>query len=205
MDKNTVDQFWRKRSMQGCGRWTQPCMLEYELTILMPHVTPNCRILDLGSGPASLSRRLLAPSASLTAVDKYGGFLDSIPPDRRTRVVCRDVIDFDYPHPYDLILLFGVVTHLDPDEELKVYEGAARGLARSGIFAVKNQVSRTVEKVVDGYSADLDCDYVARYPDIPGQRERLGRFFSTVTVLPYPPEFNQWPDTEHVCFLCSET
>jgi 2-polyprenyl-3-methyl-5-hydroxy-6-metoxy-1,4-benzoquinol methylase len=203
VDKNVIDQFWRQRAAEGGGRWTEPEMLDYELSILTPHVGPGCRILDLGSGPATLSTRLLGPSSRLTAVDKYQSFLDSIPPDSRINTVCSDVVDFDYPAAYDLILLFGVVTHLEPTEELKVYEKAAKGLADSGVLAVKNQSSRAEEKRVDGYSESLKCHYVGRYPGISEQAARLGRFFANVEVRPYPPAFDKWPDTTHVCFLCS--
>ena len=204
MDKDVIDRFWRQRSAQGDGRWTARGMLDYELSLLSPCVTPDCRILDLGSGPASLARELLGPTSTLTAVDKYKGFLDSIPPDPRITTLCRDVVDFDYPGTYDLILLFGVVTHLEEEEEVGVYARAAGALAGSGVLAVKNQVSRTTEKLVDGYSETLKCHYVGRYPDIPGQAARLGRFFGKVEVHPYPPEFDGWTDTTHVCYLCSE-
>lgn len=203
MDKTVIDQFWRQRSSQGDGRWTEPGMLDYEVALLSPHVIPNCHILDLGSGSAALSRRLLGPSSTLTAVDKYRGFLDSIPPDPRITTLCSDVVNFEYPVAYNLILLFGVVTHLDLEEELKVYAKAARGLAVPGVFVVKNQVSRAEEKLVDGYSETLKCHYVGRYPDIPGQAARLGRIFSRVEVHAYPNQFDKWPDTTHACFICS--
>lgn len=203
MDKDAIDQFWRKRAAQGTGRWTERQMIEYEQDLLSRYVTSNCRILDLGSGPATLSQRLLGDSSSLTAVDKYQGFLDSIPPDPRITKICSDVVEFHYPALYDLILLFGVVTHLEPDEELKVYENAAAGLTPDGILVVKNQVSRAEEKLVDGFSENLNCRYVGRYPDIPGQAARLRRYFANVQISPYPPEFDKWPDTQHVAFICS--
>ncbi len=185
MDKQVIDQFWSRRAAEGGGRWTEPEMLDYELSLLVPHAADGC------------------PSTQLTAVDKYQGFLDGIPPDPRIEAVCSDVVDFDYPVAYDLILLFGVVTHLEPAEELVVYEKAARGLADTGVLAVKNQSSRAAEKRVDGFSETLKCHYVGRYPDIPGQAARLGCFFGKVELRPYPPVFDKWPDTTHVCFLCS--
>ncbi len=203
MDKQVIDQFWSRRAAEGGGRWTEPEMLDYELSLLVPHAADGCRILDLGSGPAVLSMRLLGPSTRLTAVDKFQGFLDGIPPDPRIEAICSDVVDFDYPTAYDLILLFGVVTHLEPAEELVVYDKAARGLADTGVLAVKNQSSRAAEKRVDGFSETLKCHYVGRYPDIPGQAARLGCFFGKVELRPYPPVFDKWPDTTHVCFLCS--
>lgn len=203
MDKDVIDQFWRQRAEQGTGRWTEHHMMEYEQDFLSRYLFSNCRILDLGSGPASLSQLLLNESSLLTTVDKYQGFLDSIPPDPRITKICSDVVEFQYPAPYDLILLFGVVTHLEPEEELRVYEKAAAGLTPQGVLVVKNQVSRAEEKHVDGYSENLNCRYVGRYPDISGQAARLRHFFPEVKICPYPPEFDKWPDTQHVAFVCS--
>lgn len=89
-------------------------MLDYERILLSRHVGACCRVLDLGSGPATLSRSLIGPYCTLTAVDKYQGFLDSIPQDPRITAVCSDLLSLDCPDEYDIILLFGVVTHLDP-------------------------------------------------------------------------------------------
>jgi hypothetical protein len=203
MDKTVIDQFWQQRSSQGTGRWTEPEMLDFEFDLLSPFVAPGCHILDLGSGPATLSLKLLGPSSTLTAVDKYPGFLDAIPADPRIRTRCCDIDEFDYPEIYDLILLFGVVTHLTHDEELDTYAKASRALSRTGVLAVKNQVSRAEEKLVDGYSESLKCHYVGRYPDILGQAARLGQIFNQVEIRSYPTHFDKWPDTTHTCFLCS--
>lgn len=203
MDKDIIDKFWQQRATQSKGRWTESSLMDFELGFLANHVTPHCRILDLGSGPALLSRLLMTESATLTAVDKYQGFLDKIPPDPRITKICSDVVEFQYPIPYNLILLFGVVTHLEPEEELRVYENALAGLSPSGVLVVKNQVSLFEEKRVDTYSKNLDCRYVGRYPDIPGQTSRLRKFFGSVETLHYPKDFNKWADTKHVAFICS--
>ncbi len=203
MDKAVIDEFWRGRAAQGSGRWTEPDMIKYEQGLLARHVTSNCHILDLGSGPASLSQMLLNDSSSLTCVDRYQGFLDVIPPDPRITKICCDVVGFRYGALYDLILLFGVVTHLEADEELTIYQKAAGGLVPEGVLVVKNQVSRFGEKHVDGYSDSLKCHYVGRYPDISGQTSRLRQFFANVEICPYPSEFEKWPDTQNFAFICS--
>lgn len=205
MDKGVIDQFWTNRSTQGSGRWTDPRMLEFELAMLSPIASRAGRILDLGSGPAVLSQHLLHDATTLTAVDRYPAFLDQIPDVSCIHKICDDVVRFDYPEHYDLILLFGVVTHLDPEEELAVYAKAARGLLPAGVLAVKNQVARGAEKQVDGYSEALGCRYVGRYPGVQEQAGRLARHFRRVEPVWYPTEFDAWPDTTHVCFLCSDS
>lgn len=203
MDKRLIDQFWRERAAHKEGRWTDPAMVEYELELLSPYATGNCRILDLGSGPAVLSRKLLGPSGSLTAVDKYREFLDSIPSDPRISKICSDVLDYEYPASYDLTLLFGVVTHLELNEEVRAYERAAARLSPRGHFVVKNQVSKTGEKRVDGFSERLKCHYVGRYPAVLDQAARLRRLFRNVVINSYPERFDTWPDTTHAAFICS--
>lgn len=204
MDKYVIDQFWRARSAQGDGRWTNPTLLEFEVDYLSRLVKPNARILDLGSGSACLSFRLLSDTSTLTAVDKYPDFLAAVPRRSNVSTVCCDVMDFDFGTGYDLILLFGVVTHLELDQEQILYRRAATGLAPEGILVVKNQVSRSAEKSFDGYSENLKCRYVGRYPSLEEQTGRLQDHFSHVHLLPYPDDFNPWPDTRHAAFICTQ-
>jgi SAM-dependent methyltransferase len=203
MDKSAIDDFWRQRAAQGTGRWTEPELMRFERGLLLPHIVASSRILDLGCGPASLSLALLDRAAALTCVDKCQGFLDAVPADPRITKVCADVVEFRSVGNHDLILLFGVVTHLDADEEMAVYRNAAECLAPNGVMVVKNQVSRAGEKLFDGYSENLKCRYVGRYPDLPGQKMRLQSVFANVEPRLYPTEFDKWPDTQHVAFICS--
>lgn len=202
MDKSVIDAFWKKRSAEGKGRWTDDALLQYELNWLSKYATPSVRILDLGSGPGELSSRLLPANGSLTLVEKYPDFLAQAPTGQNIRHVCCDVQNFDYPESYDLILLFGVVTHLSEDEEILIYRQASKHLGPTGTLIVKNQVSVAEEKLVSGYSANLQQEYCGRYPGMEEQLCRLKTIFSTVEVVPYPDRFNPWADTNHVAFVC---
>lgn len=203
MDKTVIDQFWRRRSATGAGRWTENPMLAFERDLLAPMVGVNCRILDLGSGPAELSRSLLHDTARLHAVDKYPGFLASIPDDPRISRQCEDLSSFATTDRFELVLLFGVVTHLEPDEEKAIYGRARSWLAAEGTMVVKHQISRGSELIVDGYSEALQCHYVARYPALDTQEYILTTYFNAVTVVSYPDAFNPWPTTQHAAFICS--
>lgn len=202
MDKSVIDAFWKKRSAEGKGRWTDDALLQYELNWLSKYATPHVRILDLGSGPGELSSRLLPADGSLTLVEKYPDFLTQAPTGQNIRHVCCDVENFDYPESYDLILLFGVVTHLLEEEEIFIYRQASKHLTPSGRLIVKNQVSQSEEKLVSGYSENLHEEYCGRYPGINEQLCRMQSIFSNVEVFPYPDQFNPWPDTKHVAFVC---
>ncbi|UCV29292.1 class I SAM-dependent methyltransferase [Ferribacterium limneticum] len=202
MDKNIIDIFWKKRSAEGKGRWTDENLLGYELSWISEHAPPNAQILDLGSGPGELSCSLLPTNGKLTLVDKYPDFLKLAPIAPNIRKLCCDVLEFDDTERYDLILIFGVVTHLTEKEETQTYQKAVKLLSRNGTLIVKNQVSSGEEKTVSGYSPSLKQDYCGRYPGLEQQGQRLNRVFSDVKIIHYPEQFNPWPDTRHVAFVC---
>lgn len=201
MDKSTIDTFWKKRAAEGKGRWTDNALLQYEYGWLSQYAPPGARILDLGSGPAELSTRLLTEEGSLTLVDKYEDFLKHAPVGHNIRHVCANVLDFADTESYDLTLLFGVVTHLEENEETQIYQNAAKLMQPGGALVVKNQVSPTTEKLVEGYSSNLKHDYCGRYPGLFEQHERIGHYFKQVDIVRYPKHFNPWPDTLHVAFI----
>lgn len=203
MDKQVIESFWRSRAADGQGRWTDERMCEFEVDVLSPHLKASSRILDLGSGDATLSTRLLPQASTLTVVEKQGEFLGRITDSPKIAKYCCDVADFPYPESYDLVLMFGVVTHLEVEEEIGIYRQVAACLAPDGVFAVKNQVSRSAELVIDRFSEQLACRYVGRYPDAQRQRELLERHFGEVATVHYPANFNKWPETEHMLFLCA--
>lgn len=205
MDKAVIDAFWKKRAAEGKGRWTDDALLRYELGWLARYAFPRARILDLGSGPGELSSRLMPANGELTLVEKYPDFLKQAPVAPNIQHVCCDVLDFDTPVRYDLILIFGVVTHLSENEEKLIYRKAEKLLAPGGILIVKNQVSNGEEKLVSGYSASLQQDYCGRYPSLERQCGQLREIFKHVDVIRYPDHFNPWPDTKHVAFVCKHS
>lgn len=205
MDKNVIDVFWKKRSEEGKGRWTEDALLRYELGWLGSYTSAGTMILDLGSGPGELSSRLVPADGRLTMVEKYPGFLKLAPTGPNIQHVCCDVLSFEDSERYDLILIFGVITHLDEDEEILIYRNAAKFLTAGGTLVVKNQVSIGEEKLVGGYSASLQQDYCGRYPGLERQLGRLQERFQHVEIVRYPDRFNPWSDTIHVAFVCKNS
>lgn len=204
MNKSLIEAFWQRRAQEGQCRWTDDALLSFELSRLQPYVRANSALLDLGCGEGSLSRRLVGEAGSLTLVEKQPGFLDRVADEPRLSKHCCDLSQFSYPQHYDLILLFGVVTHLTLAEERAVYRSVATHLADGGYFVVKNQVTAGPELLVDRHSEQLGCRYVGRYPNQDSQQAELAQLFRRVERIAYPPEFNKWPDTHHMLFLCSE-
>jgi SAM-dependent methyltransferase len=179
-------------------------MLDFERTTLQPLVGPRSALLDLGCGTATLACALALPTSVLTLVEKQSGFLAQVPDAANIHKHCCDLEEFAYPDSYDLILLFGVVTHLESTQERAVYQAAAAHLAQDGHFVVKNQVALGGEELrVDRYSEQLGCRYVGRYPAQAEQQSELERLFHLVRMVAYPEQYNKWPDSRHVMFICS--
>src|SRR6185436_15932816 len=135
-------------------------------------------ILDLGSGHGELSRPLAGDCADLVAVDFAPAYARSFSaPRHRFEASGLDV--FEPAERFDLVLLFGVVTSLDVDEEQRLYARMAQWVTDDGVAVVKNQCSRGEEFVRTGWSEALGTDYSGRYPNVEQQAVRLRRAFAT--------------------------
>jgi SAM-dependent methyltransferase len=202
VDKSVIRAFWRSRAKTGRTRWTDDEFLRFELEKLRPLVDETARILDLGSGYGELSRGLCPTDGSLLAIDREGEYGRGFEGDSRFSFVEADVTGFASSQRFDVVLLFGVVTHLDESAEESIYRRAAAATAPSGICVVKNQCADDSPFEVDGWSADLQHRYVGRYPSVAEQRDRLGKVFSAVDVELYPQRFKVHENSSHVMFTC---
>lgn len=201
VNEDVVRAFWAAKAGASDNRWTSSEMQEWELAYLRPLLPVGpARILDLGSGHGNLSRTLCRPGDTVLAVDReaaYGRAFEGTP----HRFINSPIGDFETSDSFDLILVFGVVTYLEEEEEDRVYSLCKQ---HAGIAVVKNQCSRSSrEVVVNGYSTALQSDYSARYPAPDAQLASLSRHFSAIQTKPYPDHFNPWPDTMHVAFIAS--
>jgi 2-polyprenyl-3-methyl-5-hydroxy-6-metoxy-1,4-benzoquinol methylase len=201
MEKEIIQHFWAQRASTGQTRWTNSSFLEYELETLRNFELYNTRILDLGSGFGELSRQLCGPNGVLYAVDAEITFSELFNQQNYYFKVA-DVTEFRSTKTFDLILLFGVVTYLTLFEENTVYSNIASMKDPSGVVVVKNQCSIDKEFIYDGFSAELGCRYVGRYPSIGDQFVRLKEHFASVEVRPYPATFKIHETSEHVMFVC---
>ncbi|HEY0258750.1 MAG TPA: class I SAM-dependent methyltransferase [Lacisediminihabitans sp.] len=204
MDKDIVKEFWRKRALTGHTRWTGDGMLAFDQALLRPLVGDDTRILDLGSGFGELSRSICGPGDSLVAVDQEPGMAAGFEGDDRFAFVHSSVVDYVPEGRFDLVLLFGVITHLTEEEEEAVYSVIVSALATAGVAVIKNQCSDGADLTVDTYSEALGASYVGRYPSVESQRSRLARRFGSVEIVEYPPELKMHRNSSHVAFVCRE-
>ena len=205
VDKRVIRDFWRKRAETGQTRWTGEGMLDFDQRLLGPLIGPAARILDLGSGFCELSRSVCPAKGSLVAVEQEGAMVSAFADDPRFAFVNSNIVNFESQAEFDVVLLFGVVTHLTVAEENVAYGVSVKSLAPGGVAVVKNQCSDGADFEVSTFSEGLGTAYVGRYPAIENQLGRLAARFETVEVIPYPAELKMHADSTHVAFICRGT
>jgi SAM-dependent methyltransferase len=202
MDRQVVREFWRKRAETGNTRWTGEGLLEFDRGLLGPLVGSHARILDLGSGFGELSRSICGPDCTLVAVEQEAAMGVVFADDPRFTFEIANVVDYEPRELFDVVLLFGVVTHLTEAEEDAVYDVIVTALIDGGVAVVKNQCSDGPEFEVSTFSENLGSAYEGRYPSVEHQGRRLANHFESVDVVSYPAEFTMHPDSSHVAFVC---
>jgi trans-aconitate methyltransferase len=197
--------FWKRRAAETDTsiRWTDRDMLGLDVDVLNQVLPPMpATLLDLGCGTGDLFLAVLDQLAHVTAVDMVQAFLDRIPGDPRISRVQSPVTDYVPEREFDVAVLFGVVTYLDIDAEFSAYR-TLRAAAPHGTVIVKNQCGVDADVDIDGFSEAFNSRYVARYPSITHQAERLREVFGDVAVVRYPAAVNRWENSAHVAFVCS--
>lgn len=201
LNRDAIRAFWAERARLPTTRWTPSEMLEFELGLLAPLAASATSVLDLGSGHGELSRLVAGGTRRLVAIDWEPAFARSF--DRPNEQFCEALVtEFSTSDRFDLVLLFGVVTSLEVEEENSLYRRMASWLAPRGTAVVKNQCSVGEAFVVDTYSEALTARYSGRYPSEAEQLARIQQNFASVEVVHYPPELNRWENSRHVAFVC---
>lgn len=203
LDKEVIQRFWEVRADGASTRWTASKILTHELCLLKQRLSVATSVLDLGCGSGDLSRELTGGQIPLTAVDQQSRFARFFTA-ANEEFVTRDVLEYSSSCRFGLVLLFGVITYLEVDEEASLYRSIAYLTADDGTAVIKNQCATAEELIVNSYSAELGAAYSARYPNEGEQLDRLSRHFAMVERYDYPAVFSTWPDTSHVAFFCSE-
>jgi cyclopropane fatty-acyl-phospholipid synthase-like methyltransferase len=202
MDKRIVESFWRQRASLGTTRWTGDEMLDFDRSLLIPLCRNDSAILDLGSGFGELSRSICSPDGQLVAVDAEAGMASGFAGDPRFSFVHSSIADFETAKSFDLVLLFGVITHMTTAEETETYRRMLSWLKPQGIAVVKNQCADGEAFEVDTFSESLGVRYVGRYPSTSEQRSRLSAQFRHVETIRYPAALKHHDNSTHIAFIC---
>jgi trans-aconitate methyltransferase len=207
IDPELVQEFWRKRAELEDKRWTPMPYLNFEIEKVLEFLNHERKlsILDLGSGSGSLSRHLTKPNDTLMAVDFESSCERFFLQDPRYNFIHCEVDKFISSQKFNLILLFGVVTYLNVEEEEVTYQNMKSMLSHDGLVVVKNQCSDFEEFNFNGFSKELGTNYSARYPNSFEQRDRLLRQFDQVEILEYPSWSKKYPNSSHFMFICRKS
>lgn len=204
LDFNTIRNFWKEQSSKSDNRWTDRSFLDFEIGQIknITDGTPIKKILDLGSGTGTLSKKLVGEESTLDAVDFEDSYEKSFEGDRRFTFIKSDVRFFKTSSGYDLILFFGVTTYLDIESEEIALNSICEMLNESGVAVIKLQCSDSGSFFFNGFSVELGMEYSGRYPSRQEQRKRLLTYFTSVEEVLYPVEMKRHSNTSHVMFIC---
>jgi hypothetical protein len=169
----------------------------YDLAPIAALCGPGARVLDLGCGTCSVANALVEHvGCSVHAVDYVEGFLRHAIDDPRLTVEAADVRSYRRDERFDLVLLLGVITSIEPAEErAAVYANCAAMLPAGAPLFVKAQFGIDEPVLVDAWSEALGAQYRALYPLLDDELELMAEHFTLEVRDPYPPELNPHPNT----------
>lgn len=198
MDYELIKNFWTQRSKSDKFLWRDD-LTKLNIDIIQKYTFPNDSVLDLGAGDGKIAAEL-AKKCLVYAVDYIPDFITKI---EGIRYQVCDIRKFTTPEIFDVILLFGVATHLEDDDLFEVYIKCHKMLKPGGYLLVKHQCGVEDTKIVSGYSEQLGTNYQAKYRHINRDIQMLTTSgFNVAAKEPYPPELNQkWPDTKFMLFI----
>jgi 2-polyprenyl-3-methyl-5-hydroxy-6-metoxy-1,4-benzoquinol methylase len=200
VNKKVIKDFYAKKSTSNRLRWTSKDMLHFEKRMLKKKLKSNDYILDLGAGDGELAKLISSSTNKILAVDNQKNFARFFTRSNEN-FVCQDLLKFNSTKKFDFILLFGVITCLNKNDENALYRNISKYLKRDGFLVVKNQVTSGQEIIIDSISQELGSLYSSRYPNLSEQINRLIKYFRLFEVIEYPDQFNKHVNTRHVMFF----
>ncbi len=179
---------------------------DYDAQFILRYASPQCELLDLGSGSGMTVNRLRTQMAHITAVEPFAQFSRHIVCDGCVEVVNSTIGDFLPARQYDLITLFGVMQYFDEQETADVYAKYLPWLRPGGRMIVKNQFGVHEDVVVSGWSEELKTNYHSFYHHLDKAVAALRTAgFSSVEVHDiYPPECNRWDNTHFYALVATK-
>lgn len=200
MDYESIKNFWINRSKSKKFLWRDD-LTKLNIDMVKKYISPNNKILDLGAGDGKICAEL-SKECDVLAVDYIPDFISKI---EGIRYQVCDIREFTTSERFDVIILFGVATHLEDDDLSTVYIKCHKMLNPGGYLLVKHQCGIDDTKIVAEYSKQLQSEYEAKYRHIDRDTQMLTVCGFNVTVQnAYPSEYNKWPDTKFILFIASK-
>ncbi len=207
MDKQKIDQFWKRRARikdpRVATHFKHDDALEYDVQLIEQHLRPNARVLDLGCGTCAMVNKIAHLAGYVRAVDKQSEFLSNCVDLPHVETVASDIAQYRDTEHYDLILLFGVMNYFDETEALEIYQRCRNMLTQNGTLIVKHACGVNEDVEVDKYSDEIGDWYYAVYRQADKEKALLQHIYSVDMVDIYPPELNRWDNTHFFAFICN--
>lgn len=208
---NNANEYWESLSKRIKNpvetKNKRPDTSDLEVDFLLPFITPDTTILDVGSGSGLIINRLIDKAQHITAVEKFEGFSKFIVDDPKMYVINADLLGFKIRREFDLVLCMGVAQCFKKEEIIGIYKNLYQMTKPGGILIIRNHCGIAKDKTVNGFSEELGTNYFAQYRQVDSEKELLMNEigFSEVTIHDiFPDTLNVWNDTRHYLFVCKK-
>ena len=184
----------------------RPDTSDLEVEFISKYLQTTDELLDLGSGSGLITNKLIEKVATIVAVEKFEGFTRFIKDDPKVLVINADILGFKIRKSFDAILCLGVAQYFKRPDALSIYKNCFQMLKEKGVFIVRMHCGLEKDKIVNGFSEELQTEYFAEYRQVGSEIKLLNDAgFKNVTKYDILPDsLNVWEDTRHFIFVCKK-
>lgn len=184
----------------------RPDTSDLEVEFISKYLQPGDDVLDIGSGSGLITNKLIDKVGHITAVEKFEGFTKFIVDHPNMLVINADILGFKIRKQFDVVLCLGVAQYFRKDDAIEIYRSLYEMTKPGGVLIVRMHCGLEKDKIVNGYSKELQTNYFAEYRYVNEEVETLKNVgFESVDKHDILPEtLNVWPDTRHFIFVCKK-
>jgi cyclopropane fatty-acyl-phospholipid synthase-like methyltransferase len=184
----------------------RPDTSDLEVSFIANYLKPEDEVLDIGSGSGLITNKLIDKVSHITTVEKFTGFTKFIVEHPNMLVINADILGFKMRKQFDAVLCLGVAQYFKKQDALDMYYSLFEMTKPGGVLIVRMHCGLEKDKIVNGYSEELQTNYFAEYRYVNTEVEALKSVgFDTVEKHDILPDtLNVWPDTRHFIFVCKK-
>lgn len=178
---------------------------EIDAKFIISTVQNRVNLLDIGSGTGLIVNRLVSHFENIHCVEPFEEFSKYIKNAENVTIHKISWFDFQAPHLFDAITIFGVAHYFNEPEITLLYGNTYEYCSSGGVLIIKNQFAKTETKEVHG-SEQLGPNYYAQYRTVKTELNVLENCgFIVVGVFDmYENIHNKWPDTHYKAIVVAK-
>jgi SAM-dependent methyltransferase len=184
----------------------RPDTSDLEVDFISNYLKPSDELLDVGSGTGLITNKLIDKVSHITAVEKFEGFTKYIVNHPNMLVINADILGFKIRKQFDLVLFLGVAQCFKKIDAVEMYRSLFEMTKPGGVLIVRMHCGLEKDKIINGFSEELQTNYFAEYRYVNDEIETL-KMVGYDTVEKHdilPDSLNVWPDTRHFIFVCKK-